>query len=46
MNELPLWPPILVLVLGLIGYAVMRIWSYRLDRQEEEAARRKQGPAE
>ena len=45
MNELPLWPPILVLVLGLIGYAVMRIWSYRLDRQEE-AARRKQGPAE
>jgi hypothetical protein len=46
MNQLPWWPPVLFLVLALIGYVVMRIWSYRLDRQEEEAARRKQGPAE
>ena len=46
MNELPMWPPIAGLVFAVVGYGVMRIWSYRLDRQEEEAARRKQGPAE
>ncbi len=45
MNQLPLWPPILALVLGLIGYAIMRIWSNRLDREEEEA-RQKRHPAE
>lgn len=44
MNQLPLWPPILALVLALIGYAIMRIWSNRLDREDE--ARRKQHPAE
>jgi hypothetical protein len=46
MNELPMWPPIAALVFAIVSYVVMRIWSYRLDRQEEEAARRKQGPAE
>jgi hypothetical protein len=45
MNTLPWWPPILVLGLALIGYAVMRYWSYRLDRDEDEA-RRNRPPAE
>ncbi len=46
MNELPKWPLIVALVFAIVSYAVMRIWSYRLDREEEEAARRKPGPAE
>ena len=45
MNELPMWPLIVALVFAVVSYAVMRIRSYRLDR-EEEAACRKQGPAE
>jgi hypothetical protein len=45
MNELPLWPPILALALGLIGYAIMRYWSHRLDREEQEA-RRNRPPAQ
>jgi hypothetical protein len=45
MNQLPLWPPILALALALIAYAIMRIWSHRLDREDEQA-RRKQHPAE
>jgi hypothetical protein len=39
MNELPLWPPIAVLIFAAVGYAILRIWSYRLDREEEEARR-------
>ncbi len=46
MNELPMWPLIVALVFAVVSYAVMRIWSYRLDRADEEAARRNQGPAE
>lgn len=46
MNELPWWPPFLALGFGLIGYAILRYYSKRLDREEEEAARRKQGAAE
>ena len=44
MNQLPLWPPIAALVFAIVGYAVMRIWSNRLDREDE--ARRRQPPAE
>ena len=39
MNQLPLWPPILALLLALIGYVIMWTWSRRLDREEEEARR-------
>ena len=46
MNQLPLWPPIAAIIFGLIGLAVLRYYSQRLDREEEEAARRKQGAAE
>jgi hypothetical protein len=46
MNQLPWWPPVLFLVLALIGYAIMRTWAKRIEREEEEAARRKQTPAE
>ena len=45
MNELPLWPPILALVLGAVAYAIMWTWSRRLDREEEEA-RGRYPPAE
>jgi len=46
MNELPLWPPIAAIIFGLIGLAVVKYFSDRLDREDEEAARRKQSPAE
>jgi hypothetical protein len=45
MNQLPWWPPVLFLALALVGYAVMRVWSNRLDREEEEE-RRHRPPAE
>jgi hypothetical protein len=45
MHELPLWPPVVFVILAAIGYVVMRIWSYRLDREEEEM-RRNHPPAE
>ncbi len=44
MNELPWWPPVLFLVLTMIGYGIMRVWSRRLDREDE--ARRNRPPAE
>ena len=44
MNELPLWPPLVFIALGAIGYAVMWTWSRRLDREVE--ARRNRPPAE
>ena len=46
MNQLPLWPPLAAIVFGLIMLAILRYYSKRLDREEEEAARRKQGAAE
>lgn len=45
MTELPLWPPILALCLGLVGYAILWSMRRRLDR-DEEAARQKRQPAE
>ena len=45
MNQLPWWPPVLFLVLALVGYAIMRIYAHRLDREEEEAQRQRP-PAE
>jgi len=45
MNELPLWPPIAALAFAIIGYVIFRMWSQRLDHEEEEA-RRHQPPAE
>jgi membrane protein implicated in regulation of membrane protease activity len=45
MSELPWWPPVLFLLLALVGYAVMRAWSHRLDREDDEA-RRHRAPAE
>ena len=45
MNQLPLWPPIAAIVFGLIGYAILRYYSHKLDREEEEA-RRRRPPAE
>ena len=31
--ELPLWPPILALVLGAVGYAYAYLMSKRFDRK-------------
>ena len=45
MNELPLWPPLVLLALAAIGYTVMWTWSRRLDREDEEF-RRNRPPAE
>lgn len=45
MNQLPIWPPIAAILFGLIGLAILKYMSNRLDREEEEA-RRKQHPAE
>ena len=45
MQELPLWPPTAALVFGLVGYAIMWLWSRGLD-PEEEAARLNHRPAE
>ncbi len=45
MNELPYWPLIAALVFAGVGYTVMRVWSRRLDREDEEA-RRNRPPAE
>lgn len=45
MNQLPLWPPLAALAFGILGYAILRYMSYRLDREEEDA-RRKHHPAE
>ena len=39
MNQLPLWPPILAVILAAIGYVFFWTWSKRLDREEEEARR-------
>jgi hypothetical protein len=44
MSEIPLWPPILAVALGAIGFAVMSTWSRRLDREDE--ARRNRPRAE
>jgi hypothetical protein len=45
MNQLPLWPPLAAIAFGLIGYVILRYMSHRLDREEEEA-RRRRSPAE
>ena len=40
--DLPLWPPAVAVCIGLVGYAVMVIYSNhvdRLDREEEERER-------
>lgn len=39
MNDLPIWPPLLMLVLGMIGYVVFWLWSRRLDRLDEQERR-------
>ena len=45
MSELPIWPPVAALAFAAIGYAVLRFWSHRLDREDEEAQRHRP-PAE
>ncbi len=45
MNQLPLWPPVLALALGLIGYAFFWFWARRIERDQEQA-KQKHHPAE
>ena len=46
MDQLPLWPPLAAIAFGLIMLVILRYYSKRLDREEEAAARRKEGAAE
>ena len=45
MTELPLWPPLAAIIFGVIGLAVLKYFSLRLDRADE-AARNRQHLAE
>jgi hypothetical protein len=39
-GELPLWPPLLTLLLAAIAFIVLWQYGRRLDRQAEEEKRR------
>jgi hypothetical protein len=45
MSQLPLWPPLAAIAFAVIGYAILRFFSNRLEREEQEA-RRQHSPAE
>ena len=41
MTELPLWPPIVALILGAIGYALASWETRKFDRKHPHLAPRK-----